>query len=263
MKIYIAAVVQPWGLDEEGLLVTTNRQAAERQHASWVEEAAQKEEGEIEPHLFEYEVPWPHRMELKVHAVIGMFDGRIDQVVITPYEDMARGEEKRMRTEYDMPLDEALDSEHDVRRVSATLTLPGTASHIERPAPEGPSLNEAQVAKLAFEAVELMGDVFYDATHWSEPYTCEPCDEEYQQAQASGFATDEDRRPLCPSCGEPLTSADERIRQMAEGAVQYAIEAALRAVGGKVNHPNQGTVSDAFLDRLVDWVMAHETPEQM
>jgi len=189
-------------------------------------------------------------MKTRIYVVVGAFGGVIDEVVVDADEAAAQAHYQRLCSQYGFDPVHASESEHDVELVSAEIVLPGL------------SLTGQQVARLAFEAVELMGDVLYDPSKW-EPYTCEGCDKEYWEGQATALETNEEHRPLCPHCGQPLTSADERIRQIAEGAVQYAIEAALRAERGQVNHPNQGTVSDAFLDRLVAWVTAHETPEQI
>jgi len=184
-----------------------------------------------------------------IYVVIGAFGGVIDEVVVEADEAAAQAHYRRLCTEYGFDPAHASESEHDVKLVSLSLPLPT------------PGLTERQVARLAFEAVERMGDIFYEATRWGEPWICEPCDLEFDSVQ--GLQQDGDHRPLCPVCSQPLTSADQRIREAAEGGVQYAIEAALGAVGGEVSRSYAGRVSDALLDRLAAEVIAHETPEQV
>jgi len=219
MKVYVAAVIQPWGLDEHGLLVTTDQQEAQRQYASWVEEAAQKEEEEIEPHLFEYEIPVPlPRVEQQIHTVVGMFAGRIGQVIITLHEDVALAEVQLLRAEYGMPVDEALESEHDVQRVAVTLPLPHMV------------LSKVEVEQMASNTVSDMEWMLYHPAG----EVCPQCGREFYSSGrlASLYPFPEDG--LCPDCGVALITQSDQVQTIVQRDVARAIEIALNAVGSRV-----------------------------
>ena len=156
----------------------------------------------------------------KVHVVVGVFAGVVDEVVVDVNEAVAKANYQRLCIMYDFDPVHASESEHDVQLTSVPMVL-------------YPVLDDEEITDLAYHAVEAMGDVFWDADRWGEPHQCPNCGGEYEPTKVQGLAKSDDGCPLCPKCNGVLQSANECLREAVEGSVQQAIRAALDAAVGK------------------------------
>ena len=175
----------------------------------------------------------------KIYVVVGVFGGFVSEMVVATDKDVAQAHYQRLCIEYDFKPEEASNSEHDVQLTSMEIALPGLG------------LTEQQVARLAFEAVELMGDIFYDGTRWGEQHQCLECDAEFPPHEVKD-------RENCPRCGGKLISADQRVRKLVEGEVFGAIEKALQATGGTVVSGAEEEAQSNPLARLAQLLTTYE-----